>query len=263
MYLHNGNGGYVNIRFVQLILCVFFGVTFVYGDTELPDDYLPITLKVQDGMLAGKSEYLIGFTFSMNLPADFLKKPFDKEELFAIVREENVTGTLTYPNGRTTEIEYENVNYRGFEDVYMKTTLGYFLWEMLEVREDDVSFLIYWWYCPPARRVDMEALEMAEQLLADSTHWHKTDDRECEDDIKNDRWSLFCAIKYASIEKMGEYNHHNTAMQALRTAIDELMPEHGFTHTLMDFNNLPSTTHHDILFVIETAKKRIEEELNR
>ena len=87
------------------------------------------------------------------------------------------------------------------------------------------------------------------------------DDRKCEDDIANNKWSLFCAIKHASIQKMGEYNHHNTAMQALRLAIDELIPDHGFAHTLRDYNNLPSTTHKDVLMVIDRAKKRIEEEL--
>ena len=246
----------------RTILLALFSVALIHAETELPDDYLPITMKIQDGMLAGESEYLEGFMFSMDLPADSLKKPFDKEELFNTVRDQNITGTLTYPNGKTTEIKYEIVDHRGFEDIYMKTTLGYFLWEMIEVRKDELSFVIYWWYCPPARQVDLEALEMAEQLLADSTHWHKTDDRKCEDDIENERWSLFCAIKYASIEKMGEYNHHNTAMQALRSVVDELMPDHEFGHPLMDFNNLPSTTHHDILFVIEEAKKKIEKELN-
>jgi hypothetical protein len=261
MFSHNCDGGNVNKKVNHIALVALFSVALVYGENELPDDYLPFTMKVQDGILAGESEYLEGFTFSMDLPADFLKKPFSKEELFNTVHDQNITGTLTYPNGRTTEIEYEIVDYRGFEDIYMKTTLGYFLWEMLEVGEDDISFAIYWWYCPPARTVDLEALEMAEQLLADSTHWHKMDDRKCEDDIENDRWSLFCAIKYASIEKMGEYNHHNTAMQALRFAIDELIPNHGFAHTLMDFNNLPSTTHKDVLLVIQKAKKSIEEEL--
>ena len=246
----------------RTILLALFSVALIHAETELPDDYLPITMKIQDGMLAGESEYLEGFMFSMDLPADPLKKPFDKEELFNAVRDQNITGTLTYPNGKTTEIKYEIVDHRGFEDIYMKTTLGYFLWEMIEVRKDELSFVIYWWYCPPARQVDLEALEMAEQLLADSTHWHKTDDRKCEDDIENERWSLFCAIKYASIEKMGEYNHHNTAMQALRSVVDELMSDHEFGHPLMDFNNLPSTTHHDILFVIEEAKKKIEKELN-
>jgi hypothetical protein len=251
----------VRKRFYAFILILCIGVVVGYGQEELPDDYLPFSFHVADGKLAGESEYLEGFTFSMDLPEGFMEKPLEKERLFAVIKSQNVTGTLTYPNGRNTKIEYEMVNHRGFEDIYMKTTLGYFLWEMLEIGDNEVFFAIYWWYSPPARQVDLDALEMAEQLLVDSANWHKMDDRQCEDDIANDKWSLFCAIKYASIQKMGEYNHHNTAMQALRLTIDELMPGHGFEHTLMDYNNSPSTTHADILGVINKAKKRIEEQL--
>jgi len=243
----------------SLIVCL--SSILGYGQDELPDNYLPISLKIKDEKLEGKCEYLEGFTFSMDLPSGFLEKALDKEELFTIIRNQKITGTLTYPNKKTTEIQYEVVDHRGVEDIYMKTTLGYFLWEMLDIRDNEVSFAINWWYCPPARKVDLEALEMCEQLLADSMNWHKMDDRKCEDDIDNNKWSLFCAIKYASIQKMGEYNHHNTAMQALRSAIDELIPHHGFEHTLMDFNNSPLTTHHDILIVIDRAKKNIEAEL--
>jgi len=245
----------------MLIICI--GLVVGYGQEVLPDDYLPFSFEIQNGKLVGGSEYLEGFAFSMDLPEGFLEKPFDKEMLFAVMKAQKVTGTLTYPNSRATEIEYEIVNHRGFEDIYMKTTLGYFLWEMLDIGDRGLSFAIYWWYCPPARQVDLEALEMAEQLLADSANWHKMDDRKCEDDIANNRWSLFCAMKYASVQKMGEYNHHNTAMQALRFAIDELMPGHGFEHALMDYNNSPSTTHADILAVIDMAKKRIEGELSK
>ncbi|KPK24694.1 MAG: hypothetical protein AMJ70_01155 [Dehalococcoidia bacterium SG8_51_3] len=242
-----------------LILCI--GVVVAYGQEELPDNYLPISLEIQDTRLEGGCGYLEGFTFSMDLPPGFLKKTFDKEKLFEIVRSEKITGTLTYPNNKTAEIEYEVVNHRGVEDIYMKTTLGYFLWEMLDITDGGLFFAINWWYCPPAREIDLEALKMAEQLLADSSNWHKMDDRKCEDDIANNKWSLFCAIKYASIEKMGEYNHHNTAMQALRFTIDELVPNHGFEHTLMDYNNSPSTTHKDIVAVINKAKKKITDEL--
>jgi len=248
-------------RIVVYLMILCLGVSIGYGQEELPDDYLPFRFEIQDEKLEGGSEYLEGFVFSMDLPKGFLEEGVNKDKLFATVRNQKIKGTLTYPNGKITEIEYEVVDHRGFEDIYMKTTLGYFLWEMLEISDDELLFAIYWWYCPPARKVDLEALEMAEELLADSSNWHKTDDRKCEDDIANNRWSLFCAIKYASIQKMGEYNHHNTAMQALRFTIDELIPNHGFEHTLMDFNNSPETTHHDILTVIDRAKKKIEDEL--
>lgn len=251
----------MKIRIFPYFLIFCLNAIIGCGQDELPDNYLPITFKILDEKLEGECEYLEGFTFSMDLPPSFLKEPFAKNELFTIVCNQKITGTLTYPNNKKTEIRYEVVNHRGVEDIYMKTALGYFLWEMLDIRDNELFFAINWWYCPPARKVDLEALEIAEQLLSSPVNWHKMDDRKCEDDIDSNKWSLFCAIKYASIQTMGEYNHHNTAIQYLRFAIDELIPNHGFEHTLMDFNNLPPTTHKDILIVIEKAEKRIKEEL--
>jgi hypothetical protein len=63
------------------------------------------------------------------------------------------------------------------------------------------------------------------------------------------------------MEKTGEYNHHNTVMQTVRFVIDDLIPDHGFEHTLMDFNNAPSTAHKDILNVLHLAEERISKEL--
>ncbi len=228
---------------------------------ELPDDYLPFTLRRLDDRLEGESEFLKGFKISMDVPHEILGDTLSIEALFSLVRGRNVTGTLTYPDGRTTKIEYEIVHHRETEDIYMKSSLGYFLWEYMSIRDGELSFAIYWWYCPPAAEVDIEIIEMAEELLADSSHWHKDDDRECEDDIESDRWSLFCALKHSSIVKMGEYNHHNTAMQTARFVIDDIVPDHGFAHTLMDFNNAPSTKHGDILHVLELSKIRIKEKL--
>lgn len=228
---------------------------------ELPDDYLPFTMHKHDDKLEGESEYLEGFKISMNVPREILENALSMEALFSLVRNRNVTGTLTYPNGRTTKIEYEIVHHRESEDIYMKSSLGYFLWEYMSVQDDKLSFAIYWWYCPPATKQDLEIIEMAEKLLADSTHWHKNDDRDCADDISSNQWSLFCALKHSSLAITGEYNHHNTAIQTARFVIDEIIPNHGFAHTLMDFNNAPPTKHGDILHVLELSKKRIEQEL--
>jgi hypothetical protein len=254
-----------NASMVGLVLLLISGfISPIHGsEEELPDNYLPFSLDIQENQLKGKCEFLEGFTISMILPEEFIKKGFDYTELKNFVQNKKITGTLTYPKGRTTQINYEVVNHRGTNnDIYMKTSLGYFLWERVNIQNGKLSFAIYWWYCPPARPVDLEILELARSLLANPENWHKTDDRKCEDDIDNNKWSLFCALKHASIEKTKEYNHHNTALQAVRFTIDEIKPNHGFEHSLMDYNNLPATTHGDILRVLKQAIKKIKKELD-
>lgn len=227
---------------------------------ELPDDYIPFTLSLSDSGLVGSSEHLAGFTITMDIPRDRFPDGLKRDVLLSAVRDREITGTLTYPNGRATAIAYEMVRHRGPEEIYMKTTLGYFLWEYISVT-DKVHMAIYWWYCPPTTPADMAALEIASRLLSDPVNWHQADDRDCADDGESGRWSLFCALKHASIETMGEYNHHNTAMQTVRFVIDELVPNHGFAHTLMDFNNAVTTSHADILRVLDLARERIEADL--
>jgi len=248
------------------IYIVIIGACVVQAENtsqvELPDDYLPFKLHQLDDKLVGESEFLDGFRISMNVPSELLGSGLSIEALFSLVRSQNVTGTVTYPSGRTTEIEYELVRHRQTEEIYMKSSLGYFLWEYMFIDDEILNLAIYWWYRPPATEKDMEIIESAEMLLADSSHWHKGDDRECDDDIENNQWSLFCSLKYSSMEITGEYNHHNTAIQTVRFLIDEIVPNHGFAHTLMDFNNESSTRHSDILRVLEMSKQRIEGELN-
>lgn len=230
----------------------------------LPDDHFEFSLDILDDRLEGRSKDLKGFVVSMNLPIEFLKKEFNVTELIALIRNQEINGTLRYPKsfgGKKTEIKYEIVMHRGVEEIYMKSSLGYFLWEHIRIQKDRLLFVINWWYTPPARKVDLEILELAQRLLADPRNWHKKDKRKCNNDIKNNRWSLFCALKYASITKMGEYNHHNTAMQTVRFVIDDLIPNHGFNHTLMDYNNAQTTTHRDILNVLTLAEDRINKEI--
>jgi hypothetical protein len=227
----------------------------------LPDNHLLFTLPKVNGGFQGGNQYLPGFVLSMELRHGIPAFPLDLPTLVEAVRRGEVTGVLTYPTDATTPIAYEVVRHRGAEDVYMKTTLGYFLWESAVVRDEAVDFVINWWYTPPARSVDVGAVEIAHSLLADSLNWHKHGDRQCDDDRANDRWSLFCALKHASLETMGECNHHNTAMNAVRFIIDELIPNHGFEHTPMDYYNADSTTHQDILQLLASAKGRLQREL--
>ncbi len=250
-------------RIIAFLLVFLIGVTAGFCEEELEDDHLKFTLKFLENKLEGGSVHLEGFRISMNLPGEFIKKGFTVEDLKNLVAAQHITGQVTYPRGKKTSIKYEIVDHRRVDDIYMKSSLGYFIWERITLKKNELSFVIYWWYCPPAGKIDLEILEMAGLLLSDTGNWHQKDDRKCDNDIKEKKWSLFCALKHVSLEKTGEYNHHNRAIQTVRFVIDDLVPGHGFAHTLMDYNNSPTTTHKDILRVLDLAKKRIESEIRK
>lgn len=230
---------------------------------SLPDNYLPFTLERVDSSWVGSSEFLEGFTVSVDLPGELAESAVTENDLLSLIADQRVTGVFDYPNGKSTPIEYEIVDHRGRNEIYMKTAQGYFVWESFSISNDTLHFVIDWWYRPPATDLDVEVLEMAEVLLADSSNWRQDDDRKCQDDSETNRWSLFCALKHASVSVTGEYNHHNTAMQTARSVIDDMIPEHDFAHILMDFNNASTTSHGDMLAVLRQAKARILAELKQ
>lgn len=245
-------------------LWVLFGFLFsslLVKSQELPDNYLPISLTINNGLLSGESEYLKGFVFTIDLQKDSLSQIPSKKALFSAIKSNLIKGNLDYPNGKSSEISYEIVKHRGIEEIYMKTAQGYFLWEYLEIDADKISFAIYWWYHPPALKTDLKIIKLTKRLLAHKSNWHQNDDRKCEEDEKESCWSLFCALKYASLKIDSEYNHHNTPIQIARFVIDDIVPDHAYEHTLMDYNNSPKTSYQAILQVLIDTKKRIKKEI--
>jgi len=221
---------------------------------QLPDDYLSFELLRRGEDLVGGAEHFDGFTITLEVSRQQAR---DLDSLLAAVGAGEVSGKLTYPDGRETPVHTELVQHRGVDEIYMKSSLGYFLWEYVEASPERVAFAFYWWYCPPAVAGDLEILGRARALLSSPERWRKRDDRKCDDDEASQVYSLFCALKLSSIAVAGEYNHHNTAMQTVRFVIEELSPGRELEHTLMDFNNDPDTGHGDILEVLDEAAARV------
>jgi|GEM_PF-1138026 len=232
-----------------------------FSKDSLPDNYFEIKLKKEGSSINGESQYIEGFRFSINIPDEYKTKGLDNDQFIKLVDDKKITGILTSPNQKITPLQFEIVNHRGFDDIYMKTSLGYFLWEKFEIKNDTLSFVINWWYCSPATQKDLQILQMAKSLLLDSTDWNSNDDRKCEDDIECNKWSLFCALRNSSIQVTGEYNHHNTAMQTVRNIIFELNPEIEFEHALMDCNNSENTNFSDIIRILDIAVNKIKQQL--
>ena len=108
---------------------------------------------------------------------------------------------------------------------------------------------------------DLKILIRADSILSDSTKWNKNDDRECEDDLTKDEYSLFCALFKASIDVIGEYVHRRPAMQIVRFTIEKHGIDRVKQHRLMDWNNHPETTFAEVKKVLQESIEAIKKQL--
>jgi len=233
----------------------------IFGQDKICETCVQYTLQLNGNKLKGNSLQFAGYDVSMNLPPEFSEDSLSIDNLFAIINKHDVRGDFIFPNGKTTEIKYSLIPYKDTVTVFMKTSNGWYPWDKLRIENSKLIFSYDYWYCPPATKTDLEILDLCFDYLKDSTKWQQNDDRDCDTDKLDNIWSLFCAIKIASIEKIGEYNHRGKVIQTTRFVIDELYPDHGYAHTLMDFNNDSLTKFKDIIKVLSIVKDRIEVEL--
>jgi len=104
-------------KYILILFFIFwFSVCQLFAkqisQDTLPDNHLLFTLNILNDRLEGANEYLEGFKISMDLSNQFLKNGLDVNNLMSIVRNQEITGTVTYPNGKTTQITYEIVYHR-------------------------------------------------------------------------------------------------------------------------------------------------------
>ena len=113
----------------------------------------------------------------------------------------------------------------------------------------------------PVTKEDLLILQRADALLKDESVWNRKDDRECADDEKTGKRSLFCALQKACIDVLGAYDHRRVALQEVRFAVEDATRGRDFEHRLRDFNNLPTTKLADIKKVLGVATERVQARL--
>jgi hypothetical protein len=108
---------------------------------------------------------------------------------------------------------------------------------------------------------DEQILVRANELLGSFSDWNQIDDRQCGDDEKEGKRSLFCALLKACLEIVGVYDPRLAAFQEVRRVIEELTPGQRYKHPIMNFNNEANSRFSDIKLVLSLALQRIHTQL--
>ena len=97
----------------------------------------------------------------------------------------------------------------------------------------------------------IEVYHCAKTLLYSEENWDHDDLRDCSDSVMNSYYSLFCALLQCQVMLTGEYVHRAPVMEGIRGQITQ---EYGrLDHPIQDFNNLNTTSHEDVLEMLDKA----------
>ncbi len=155
----------------------------------------------------------------------------------------------------------------GFHQILLKPLaqprVGWYTFDSLRIGDREIDFFIDKDPNVPFSPEDLQILAQARKLLQDPDQWNDQDDRRCEDDQENGKYSFFCALQTASTQVVGEYNHRNAVMQLIRRLIEENYPNLEYEHRFKDFNNRPNTSLEDIHRLLDEAEGIVQRQLEQ
>ena len=83
--------------------------------------------------------------------------------------------------------------------------------------------------------LDESIIRRAATILSTVSAWNRADNRACPAGATT--WSIYCAMRKATIEETGAFHHRRPALEAVRIIIDERAAGRNYDHRAMDYNN--------------------------
>ena len=105
---------------------------------------------------------------------------------------------------------------------------------------------------------DARILARTMELLDQEQKWFRNDNRKCSEG--SDTISLYCALKQASLEVSGNFEHKAASLHQVRKAIVHYKEGVKYSHPIMDFNNDRAIALSDIQSVLAASLNAINEE---
>lgn len=235
------------IKLLKLLLLISINSVFGQSNGEL--------LLRQD-RLVGKCEnkYFTGFEIELDTTYSLI-------DSITFFNQFPRIGTISFKNKFVIPTEFTITKRAGFNQIMFRFKSDYLTFDNLEIRNQSIVFTIDNDPIVPVTENDLRIIRLAKSLLSEELYWNKEDDRKCDDDLSNQRYSLYCALRIASLEVEEKYNHRNAVLQKLRHLIKEKYSDKRLKHRLMDFNNMEGIEYEDIVNILNEIEKEFIVEL--
>lgn len=215
------------------------------------------SLHLSQDRLTGKcdNQYFTGFEIELDSSYALIDSTLLFSQLPRI-------GTINFKNRIDIPTEFTLTERAGYPQIMFKFRTSYYTFDHLRIDSQSISFTMDDDPVVPPTQDDLSIIQLAKKLLASEENWNHNDDRNCEDDLANNSYSLYCALRLATLEVENRYNHRNAALQKLRHLIASKFPDRKWNHRFMEFNNMKETKFEDIVGILDSIEKDFVEELN-
>ena len=169
------------------------------------------------------------------------------------------TGTLEIPRWPTLRLQIESSPYEPIPALVMKSQVAWFLIEDPLIDEVELGFWFQFDEDAPPTRQDLEILQRAEEILGDERVWDRSANRQCRPGATT--WTLYCALRDATVEVTEEFHDRQPALVILRDVIDGVFREKGFQQPLIDYNTYDDAILVEMHRLLGNAASRVSRDL--
>ena len=213
-------------------------------------------LYLNQNKLKGSCENKYFTRFEIEL--DSIYSSMDSTKLFSQLPR---IGKINFKNRVDIVTEFVMTKRAGYPQIMFRFKSDYLTFDNLDFGDQFVSFVLDDDPNVPATNGDLEIIRLAKKLLSEEKYWNKEDDRDCTDDLENKSYSIYCAIRIASLQIEEQYNHRNAALQKLRHLIEDQYPSKKWNHRLMDYNNMDEISYTDIINMLNQIEQDFVQEM--
>lgn len=113
----------------------------------------------------------------------------------------------------------------------------------------------------PVNETDLRILMTTKKLIPNESAWDRTSSRNCTPQAH--QFSLYCALREASIREAGNFRHRRPAMQIVRAKIEKVKPHSNYEHRLAGFNSDPTVKFSDLQHILDLSIVDVKSQLHK
>jgi hypothetical protein len=144
------------------------------------------------------------------------------------------TGPLRIPDWPAMQVEVVSSPYTPDPLPVMKTDVAWLLLENAVVQDLDLDFWFEFDKDAPPTVDDLEIIEGAMGILNHEIVWDRSANRRCRSGTTT--WTLYCALRDATVEVTGEFHEYQPAMVITRAVIKQVFREMQFEQPIIQYN---------------------------